>query len=141
MTSFTATQTVRVGDLCPKCFGKTILKMNTKTNQHFVGCENFPECKFTSPYNGLHKTKSSDKIKNLFFNRLTKDAPKNMCDEEKIIFCDALGRFLYNKDGDEDTDFIWFCIDESIEQWPELKSILNVDKIYYALKRRLFTKE
>lgn len=139
MSSFTPIQTVALGDPCPKCYAKTVLKINSKTNSHFVGCENFPDCNFTSPYTGIERTKKSSKTQSMFFARLTKDAPKNMSDEEKIIYCDALGRFHYNIDYNEEpsTDFIWECIDESIAEWKEIKVVVNVDKIYYALKKRL----
>ena len=132
-------QTVPLGEVCPVCYAKTILRTNSKTNAQFVGCENFPECKFSTPYLGKNKTKVSNKIRSIFFSKLTKDAPKNMSDEEKIIYCDALGRFFYERDYDNPItiEFIWDCIFESIKQWPEIKSIVNNDKIYYALKKRV----
>ncbi|MCL2203281.1 MAG: NERD domain-containing protein [Defluviitaleaceae bacterium] len=34
--------------VCPKCRGVLIEKLNRNTNVHFLGCENFPSCKFTT---------------------------------------------------------------------------------------------
>ena len=34
-------------EICPKCGGILEERLNTKTGQKFLGCKNFPICKFT----------------------------------------------------------------------------------------------
>jgi ssDNA-binding Zn-finger/Zn-ribbon topoisomerase 1 len=36
---------------CPKCgpVVRLIVRTNTKTNEQFLGCENWPECFYTEP--------------------------------------------------------------------------------------------
>lgn len=36
-----------VGEKCPECANELVYKKSRKTNEEFIGCSNFPECKFT----------------------------------------------------------------------------------------------
>lgn len=35
-------------DQCPKCGGSLMQRTNRKTGQHFMGCEHYPQCKYTT---------------------------------------------------------------------------------------------
>lgn len=34
---------------CPKCNGKLVIRVNSKTEEKFLGCSNYPKCKYTQP--------------------------------------------------------------------------------------------
>jgi len=38
-----------VGD-CPKCEWDLVVLQNSKTEKFFIGCSNFPECKYTETF-------------------------------------------------------------------------------------------
>ena len=51
---------------CPKAFckGRLVIRTNKASGQKFLGCENFPECRYTEPieegdeYDGVEDTAS-----------------------------------------------------------------------------------
>jgi len=40
-------QNNELNEICPSCGGKLVTKVNKSNGEHFVGCKNYPECKFT----------------------------------------------------------------------------------------------
>jgi len=41
----------RIGKQCPRCEkGKTVERLNKSTNAQFVGCDQFPECKYSKDW-------------------------------------------------------------------------------------------
>lgn len=34
---------------CPRCDGKMVRRKNRETDEHFLGCSNYPRCKHTQP--------------------------------------------------------------------------------------------
>lgn len=34
-------------EICPLCGGKLVARINKTNGEHFVGCKNYPECKYT----------------------------------------------------------------------------------------------
>ncbi len=42
---------IKSNDKCPTCkLGHVVIRTNSKTNQQFLGCNTFPECKASWPY-------------------------------------------------------------------------------------------
>lgn len=34
---------------CPQCGGKLVKRKNRSTGESFLGCDNYPKCKYTQP--------------------------------------------------------------------------------------------
>ena len=41
--------------LCPDCEGELILRTNHTDGSEFYGCENYPDCKYTENFIGVHE--------------------------------------------------------------------------------------
>jgi hypothetical protein len=49
-TLFNHGPSMRAGGTClrPGCGGKLVTRTNSSTGQHFLGCSNFPKCRFSA---------------------------------------------------------------------------------------------
>ena len=35
---------------CQECRGTMVLRTNSSSDEYFLGCENYPDCSYTEPY-------------------------------------------------------------------------------------------
>lgn len=92
---------------CKKCGDKMIKKINSKNNEPFLGCSNFPKCKYTTLY---VDTKENTELIKSIINKYEKDIRNKLNIPNKVK---VIHNFLY------DMEFLACCT--------------RIEKFYYKI--------